>query len=192
MRYRALVLICLLCGLNACIRKSAPMAVPSAAPSDNSYLDLTAGSRLRILVPLLKPGDSQVTTGTQEASGNTLVLTASNLIGYQTSYYFVEGHSPGQVRLRFIAAQVTRDGKTEPVPAEPRLPFALPTKAQHVRLIYYIRNSESDHNMAIAASKDMNTLVKFTKRLESSPEVCLKAADVFCSWVPAGVAVRPE
>ena len=145
-----------------------------------------------MLLPLLKDGESKLVTGSQRQNGGTIVLSAGNLVGYQTSYYFVEGRSKGRVRLRFIGAQVTLDGKAATLTTEPRLPFVLPQSAQHIRLIYYIRNSESDHNMAIAASSEMESLAAFTKRLENDPSVCGSPGPVFCSWVPAGVALRPE
>ena len=74
----------------------------------------------------------------------------------------------------------------------PTLPFALPLKAQHIRLIYLVRSSQSDHNMAITASKSLEALNGFTNRLKGSPDVCKLDGEVFCSWVPAGIAVRPE
>jgi hypothetical protein len=186
--------VSILCVTQSCAHRNNQVQTPQAAlPSDNSYMDLAAGGRIRVMVPLLKSGESKVVIGSQQQqNGNTIVLSAGNLVGYQMSYYFVEGRSQGRVRLRFIGAQTTRDGKTEALTTEPRLPFVLPAKAEHIRLIYYIRNSESDHNMAIASSRDMEALGAFTKRLEHDPSVCGSRGEVFCSWVPAGVALRPE
>lgn len=131
-------------------------------------------------------------TGAEEQSGNTIVLSAGNLIGYEVSYYSIETRGKGRVRLSFRSAELTKDGKTTPAESEPSLPFALPLKSEHIRLIYYIRNSQSDHNMAIAASRDQDGLNAFTERLKLDPSVCRTDKAVFCSWVPAGIAVRPE
>jgi hypothetical protein len=47
--------------------------------------------------------------------------------------------------------------------------------------------------MAIVAAKRLDTLNAFTKRLRENPSVCEgKEEEIFCSWVPAGIAVRPE
>lgn len=177
----------------ACVhRKIAAIPPPVNTSTDNSYLDLVAGTRLRLVVPLLKNGDSTVSMSAQKGADGAIVLSANNLVGYRTSFYFVEGHAKGEVRLRFIGAQTTRNGKTDADEKEPAVPFTLPSKAQHVRLIYYVRASPSDHNMAIAGSKDMNALIAFTERFETDPAVCGTDTRVFCSWVPPGVALRPE
>jgi hypothetical protein len=191
-RYR-LIPIAVLAVVSGCVRKIAQAPSPQTNLAvDNSYLDLEPGSRLGVVLPILKNGDTRIAVQSQQTTGNTIELSAGNLLGYERSVYFVEGRSHGQVRLRFIAAQMTRGGKTQDLSAEPALPFALPGQSQHVRLIYYIRASQSDHNMAIAGAKNMDALVAFTKRFEENPKVCGSVRDVFCSWVPPGVAVRPE
>ncbi len=55
-----------------------------------------------------------------------------------------------------------------------------------------VRNSQADHNIAIAASKDLPALKAFVERLKANPDICEQDTTVFCTWVPAGVAVRPE
>lgn len=185
--------IAVLFGLSGCMKKISQAPAPQTNLAvDNSYLDLVAGGKLRVVVPILKGGDTAVDASRAQTAGSTITLSAGNLLGYRVAYYFVEGRPHEQVRLRFIAAQITKDGKTDALPSEPALPFALPAKAQHIRLIYYIRASQSDHNMAIAGAKDLNVLAEFTKRFEANPGVCGSTPDVFCSWIPPGVAVRPE
>jgi hypothetical protein len=156
-------------------------------------MDLAPGGRLRILVPVLNSNGNgyRVVSDSEQSDGKTIVLSAANLAGYEVSYYFVEGRNDGRVRLKFTSAEITKDGKTAPE-AAPTLPFPLPLTAQHIRLIYLIRNSQSDHNMAIAASKSLDALNVFTNQLKSNPDVCRQDGRVFCSWVPAGIAVRPE
>ncbi len=121
-----------------------------------------------------------------------MVLSAANLIGYEVSYYTVAGRNAGRVRLKFRSAEITKDAKTMQETNAPPLPFALPAKAERVRLIYLVRSSQADHNMAIAASKDLAELNAFTDRVKMNPAVCERDATVFCTWVPAGIAVRPE
>ena len=77
-------------------------AVTTTLANDNSYLDLTPGGRLRILVPILKSGGYGVATGgAPQEEGNTVVLSAANLAGYEVSFYSIAGHADGRVRLRF-------------------------------------------------------------------------------------------
>ncbi len=167
--------------------------VPTAAtPSDNSYMDLKPGGTLRIIVPLLKSGGFLPAVGAQQSNGQTISLSAANLIGYEASCYVITGKSGGAVRLKFKSAEMSRDGRTVPEPNPPALPFKLPRRTAHIRLIYLVRVSQADHNMAIVASKDLDALNAFTSKLKQSPSICDEGRELFCAWVPAGVAVRPE
>jgi hypothetical protein len=142
-------------------------------------------------MPLLKSGGFRANLHTQEAKGSTITLTADDLIGYITYQYAVTGKN-GSVRLKFLSAQQTKEGRTLPVAPPPPLPFNLPWTPQHVRLVYLVRSSQADHNMAIIASKNRNSLDAFTTLLQKDPETCKATKATFCSWVPSGIAVRPE
>jgi hypothetical protein len=182
--------------VTGCSRKQ--VLVPTPAPanglakSDNSYFDLQPGSTVRIVLPVLKPGGATSSAVTQAVHGNTISVSAPNLIGYDTAHYAVKGKKDGPVILKITSAEETIAGKAAEMAVAPTLPFELPQKPEHVRLIYLVRVSQADHNMAIAAAKRMQTLEAFTKRLREDPTACTISRDVFCSWVPAGVAVRPE
>jgi len=157
---RAGFLLCLvLCA--ACSHK--PVAPPPPAPKDQSYLDLAPGSRLRILVPLSK--DS-----------------------YEFSYYSAQAQRNGRLRLQFVSAERSKDGQTVPLAAKPQLPFPLPRKPAYIRLVFLIRISESDHNMAIISAKTRPAVEALTARLKQHPNDC----NIGCVWVPQGVAVRPQ
>ena len=130
-----------------------------------------------------------------QVNGNTISLYADSLIGYEISYYAVVRRRGGAVKLKFASASSTANGKTIVEPKPPRLPFLLPRSAQHIRLVYLVvRSTQADHNMAILAAKHLYSLDAFTTRLKANPSVCTTGADddVSCSWVPAGIAVRPE
>jgi hypothetical protein len=144
------------------------------------------------VVPLLKEAGVPAATESGQQEGKTLLVSAANLAGYDVSYYSIDRASRGRVVLRFTAAEITRDGKSVQASQAPLLPFALPLTARHIRLIYLIRQSQSDHNMAITASNNLASLNAFTKRLEGHPDACRSDDETFCSWVPLGVAVRPE
>lgn len=180
----------LLCVLGACSRAriSAPA---SSAPASDSYVDLQAGSTLRIVIPLLKSGGFQAQLIPKENGGSGLSFSAADLLGITTSYYALVGKGT-DVGLRFISAEESRDGKSTPLKAAPPLPFELPRHTQHIRLVYLVRSSQADHNMAIAASRQLDALNAFSNRLQQDPSLCRSDDEIFCTWVPAGIAVRPE
>jgi hypothetical protein len=162
----------LLVALAGCSRK---VVHPPATPEpfvENAYLDLEAGSKLRIVLPLPK------------AEGA--------LPGFEIVHYDVTGHRHGRVRLQFLSAEVSNDGKTIPEPRPPALPFALPPKAAHIRLLYLQRLSQADHNMAVLAADRMEILEAATKRIRADPNSCHSDSKIICSWVPPHVALRPE
>jgi len=163
---------------SGCRERSLP--VPSAPPADNEYLDLTAGRRLSVVVPYLKAG------------GYIARADGSDLIGVQVSHFAVEGKAGGRVRLKFVSAETTRDGNKTVERQAPELPFALPKASRYIRLIYFVRSSRADHNMAIAASKSTAEMNEFTKRMHTDPRVCGAPGTVSCVWVPLGIAVRAE
>ena len=177
---------------NGCAHRATTARPNSDQLRNDSFLDLTPGGQLRIVMPVLKPGTSPVVTGQQRQEGSTIVLSASNLLGYSSSYYAVEGRGSGTVRLRFNSAEVTREGITRSQATPPDLPFALPQKAGHLRLIYLLRSSQADHNMAIVAVRKRELLQSFTEQVQADPSRCTSTKHIFCSWVPTGIAVRPE
>jgi hypothetical protein len=169
----------------------APQAV-NAPALDNSYTDLKGGCRLSILIPLTKSGTTRPTLTAQQNSASTISLSAADLTGYEVAYYAISGRRNGAVRLKFMSAEITREGKTLAELNPPTLPFVLPTGSEHIRLIYLVRASQADHNMAIIASKHLDALNTFTKELKEHPGSCARNDEVACSWVPGGIAVRQD
>ncbi len=155
-------------------------------------MDLVAGKGLSIIVPIRADGGYTVNPDSAREAGGTVTMRDSGLIGYQVSRYAINGGKDGRVSLKFMSAETSRNGKSSPEQKAPELPFALPRNRQHVRLIYFVRRSQVDHNMAIAASRDLIYLSAFTKRLIMDPNVCGRDAAVSCTWVPIGIAVRPQ
>jgi hypothetical protein len=144
------------------------------------------------LVPLVKAGEHNLGLSSAQSNGATVTISAANLIGYEVSHYSAEGGGDGKVHLTFVSAETTKDGQTVSDPVAPHLPFPLPKKTQFIRLIFLIRVSESDHNMAIVAAGTRNALEAFTTQVRQNPRVCQVTAGIFCVWVPEGIAVRPE
>jgi hypothetical protein len=182
------LLVCLGCSRH---KIHAPQAV-NAPALDNSYTDLKGGSRLSILIPLTKSGATRPSLSAQQNDGSTISLSAADLTGYEMAYYAISGRRNGAVRLKFISAEITKQGKTTAEANPPTLPFALPRGSEHIRLIYLVRASQADHNMAIIASKHLDALNTFTKELKQDPRICSRNDEVVCSWVPAGIAVRQD
>lgn len=163
----------------------------ASALRNDSYIDLKAGWTVRIVVPILKSGVFRPELLPQKTEGNTISFSATDLIGYTTSQYAVTGKE-GKVRLRFVSAEESREGNSAPLIHAPALPFELPRKTEHVRLVYLVRVSQTDHNMAIVAARRFEALSAFTNRLVDNPSVCHSDAQILCFWVPAGVAVRTD
>jgi hypothetical protein len=143
-------------------------------------------------VPLLKSKGTLPSVIGESQEEKTISVAAPDFVGYEVSYYAITGRSSGIVRLKFKSAEVSRNRKTVQEPNPPALPFKLPRGPADVRLVYLIRASRADHNMAILASKRLPALNAFTKQLKQSPTVCGQDKGVSCTWVPVGVAVRPE
>lgn len=188
----SLFLVSLLFVTAACSPKRiSSIASPALPANDKSYEDLVPGGRIRIIVPLgnkvdvIQQGSTDVVSGRAE-------ITVQGVVGFRTVYYRVVGTQKKKVKLEFESSYTSRDGTTVQDPERPELPFKLPSGSKHVRLVYMVRLSSADHNMAILASKYIGDLNAFTARFQDDPTVCDQRGEVQCAWVPAGVAVRPE
>jgi hypothetical protein len=181
------LLLPLLLLLPAC----APRPAARVAPPSREYQDLQAGQTLRVITPLLRSGSREldgpaVTQQGPDGHLEVTVDTKGNFLGYEEAIYAVE---PG-LRIRLERAESVIDGVRTPQPA-PRVPlFRLPRRSRHVRLVYLLRSSQADHNMAILAAPDPATLEQLTTALRASPASACPAPR--CTWVPAGIAVRPQ
>jgi len=113
-------------------------------------------------------------------------------VGYENDYYSVVKSGSG-VHVEFRAAEAVKDGKTSRQPRPLVALFSLPVQMGYVRLIYLVRVSDADHNMAIVGAEDPETLASLTRLVQTNPEEgCRREMHSDCWWVPAGIAVRPE
>jgi hypothetical protein len=175
-----------------CSHARVQVPAPGTLAKENDYVDLKPGTNLRIVVPVLKSGGYKPGDLAEHTENRTITVSSGDVIGYIISNYAVKGRRDGNVRLHFVSAETTMNGRTLPEVSAPALPFELPRGTEHVRLIYLVRVSQSDHNMAIVASKGLEALNAFTNRLRQDANACQTNQQVSCSWVPAGIAVRPE
>ena len=193
MSNRSLLLLLLLTVTN-CIRRPVSTAVPSEI-GQASYVDLQPGWRLRAIVPLWKSAASGSQAGEVVASSSLdhsmTVRASTDFAGYETQYYALR-RNHGGVRIRFDSATATRNGGafTEEHPTIEL--FRLPSNARYVRLVYLLRESQSDHNMAVVGANSRELLAAQTRLIEADAAACRVSPDSSCSWIPAGIAVRPE
>ncbi len=176
--------------LAGCSTHKAPVVAAAIQPIGPSYIDLQPGWRLRVVTPLLKSGGYRLKLGAQAADGNTVALSVGNdFLGYEVAYYAVKARTG----VAFVSAETNRDGQTTRQPEPVAHLFQLPRGVRHVRLIYLVRASQADHDMAIAAAKDMRDLEALTRRVEMDPAgACREGQGAFCAWIPAGIAVVPQ
>jgi hypothetical protein len=173
--------------ISAC-RRTAPLP---DSPS-NDYTDLRPGQTLSVTVPYLASGGYTLKPGSAQVRGSTITLAAGQSFGYQVTRFQVNSAANGQVHLRFKATATSRGGETTHSTHLPALPFPLPRKRAYIRLIYFTRNSQADHNMAIVASQNATDLNALTQRIKITPEACQTDRAISCVWVPPGIAVRQE
>jgi hypothetical protein len=177
-----------------CARKTARVpTAPAPLAADTSYLDLQAGWRLRVITPLLRSGGYLPKTVQEQTAGNTVTFSAGNdFLGYETAYYAVTKRKRAGVRITLSSVETTKDGTTTQQGTPMAHLFQLPHHSRYIRLLYLQRMSEADHNMAVLASNRMSDLQKLTGQVEANPSACVSNDSTFCSWIPAGIAVRPE
>jgi hypothetical protein len=176
--------------LAGCATHKAPVPAAAVQPIGRSYIDLQPGWRLRVVTPLLKSGGYRLKLGAQAADGSTVALSAGNdFLGYEVAYYAVKARNG----VEFVSAETTRDGQTAPQAEPVAHLFQLPHGVRYVRLIYLVRASQADHDMAVAAAKELRDLEALTRRVEMDPAgACREGQGAFCAWIPAGIAVVPQ
>lgn len=184
----ALVAALLTCA-SGCTRKVS--SVPSAPEVNNAYFDLTPGWLIRVVVPLVKNGSYRIVTNCRQESGES-VCSAPDLIGYQVLYYSAFPAGNGRVKLKPVTSGTNIGGQFTKAPVSIQLPFSIPTKSRLVRLVYLIRSSTADHDMALISARDRVALDNFTEQLERRPTACEQATKVECAWIPRGISFRPE
>lgn len=185
--------VLLFLSMMACGPRNTPVSLPSGELP--GYVDLQAGWRLRVIVPITKSGGVGSLAASVASADNTnqtvTVKTGSDFLGYETQYYSVRKQGRG-VRIRFDSATSTENGQTV-ARNEPAIDlFRLPPREKYVRLVYLRRASRADHNMAVIAANQIGKLESITGSIQRTPAACISSPQGFCSWIPAGIAVRPE
>ena len=187
---RAGVLLLPVCALAGCAARNVRQPVTALKPNGMSYIDLAPGWRLRVVTPILKSGGYVLQPSSETREGHTVTLSVGKEFqGYEVAYYTVKRRNG----LALASAEVTRDGTTSPQREPVAHLFELPRGVRYLRLIYLVRVSHADHDMAIAAARNMDDLAALTQRVESDPaHACRAEQEPFCAWIPKGIAVVPE
>jgi hypothetical protein len=183
--------------LNGCVHRIQINRETSPNPQRSEtkdYIDIQPGWRLTVVTPILKSGGYVLKSREKETSGNVITLdTATDFVGYEVAHYKVTGHNGGLVRVALTSAEVTRDGKTEPQARSIAPLFRQGRRSNYLRLIYLVRISQVDHNMAVVEAREIEDLEALTRRVQANPiGGCTVDRNSSCSWVPEGIAVRPE
>ena len=168
----------------------ATRAPRQALTPSREYEDLQVGHTIRVITPLLRSGGLQLAGQAVARQGpeqlDVTVDSKAEFLGYEEALYVVEAGL--RIRLR-SAVSVIAGGRTPQT--APRVPlFQLPRRTRSVRLLYLLRSSAVDHNMAILAAPDAAFLERLTAAVRTDPAAGCVAPH--CVWVPAGVAVRPQ
>jgi len=167
----------------------APVNQNSATALPPDYLDLQPGWKLEVITPVLRSGGFQLRPKAVQSSSSTVDLVGGpDFIGYESSYYVVRLRKAGEVSVEFRSAQMHKDGKTGRQ-ARPRvLLFSLPPGTKYVRLMYLLRLSQADHDMAVVSGSSVDDLEVRTNSVRNDPAHGCTAPN--CYWIPAGIAVR--
>ena len=191
---RLILYVGVLTHLTGCASRTARMAATPAGSANNDYLDIQAGWRLTAVTPILKSGGYVLKTPDKPTSSNGFTLSAgTDFVGYEVAHYDVKGQRGGPVRVEFNSAEVTKEGKTQPQPQSIAPLFQVARRRIYLRLIYLIRISQADHNMAVVAAPKTDALDAITRQIQTNPaEGCRVDRHASCVWIPDGIAVRAE
>ena len=181
-----------LAALIGCASRTAHTPIVHAQlPNNHDFIDLQAGWRLTVVTPITKSGKYVVQSREEPATGTLSV--GDDFLGYEVAHYAVDDQGEGRILVRFSSAEITKDGKVEPQPRPSIQLFQRIGQAKHVRLLYFLRASSADHDMAVLVANQLDALDVLTQQVQANPGTyCKESRRASCTWIPAGIAVRPE
>ena len=186
--------MCLTVLLASCANKAhAPVA--AAAPAvkwpvkSPDFVDLLPDWRVREITPIFASGGFVAKGGSEKQEGLTITISGSDFQGYETALYSLKPKPGGGVDAKLESVETNKAGQiTKEV--KPRvLLFQFPRRVRYIRLLYLLRVSTADHNMAMLGSNDVDQLNDLTKQVQSDSANCKALRRAYCSWVPQGIAV---
>jgi hypothetical protein len=201
---RSLTALLLAPALMGCAVRRGPSRDALNAAVARGFIDLQPGWRIKAFTPILKSGGYlPAFVEGQQPGPNVRLAVPADVVGYETSYYSVkrqgdqslQNHEATEqaVKVELASVLLTEDGKTSRR-AQPALAlFDLPDTTRFVRLLYLVRVSGADHDMAIVGAATPGALEELTTAIESNPaENCAIGGLGYCKWVPKGIGVQIE
>ena len=184
--------------LAGCAKKTPVVPVAAAVPTvrwpvkSPDFVDLLADSQVREITPIFTSG-GYVAKGIEKQEGLTISLSNTDFEGYETALYSLKPRPGGGVEPALASVETKKGDQVTPE-TKPRVPlFQYPRRVRYIRLLYLLRISNSDHNMAILASDDVDRLNELTKQVQGDPAGgCRNVRRSYCNWVPQGIAVTPN
>jgi hypothetical protein len=175
--------------LVAAVPPPAPVKYPVISPD---FVDLLPEWGIREVTPIF-PYAGFVARGLAQQEGTTITLAGSDIEGYEIALYRLKPQDNDFVDMEIESVETTKGDQVtkEEMPRAPL--FQYPGRVRYIRLLYLVRVSESDHNMAILASDDVDQLNALTKRAQADPDNgCKNELRAYCTWVPQGIAVQVQ
>lgn len=167
-----------------------PEPRPPEQPVTLDFVELRPGDTVVVVIPILRSGGYVLPSLKKPAiTGDGRIEAGPDFLGYEKDFYAVKGASNG-VRVHFRRGVVWRNGELQQVHA-PRVTLFGHMENSRVRLVFLKRVSEADHDMAIVSSGDLPSLNEITRQVTAQAD-CRSSRDGTCTWVPIGIAVRPE
>lgn len=174
-----------LLAIAGCVHKSAREPRNADILSRLEYVDLLAGEKVEVVVPILRSG-GYVVPSVRNSEGGT-IETGDDFRGYQRDYYRLARRADG-AQIRFQYAVVWEAGKTSRR-HQPRVDlFRDVANLPRLRLVFLTRLSKADHSMAIVAANDEAAIDALTRAVIDKAQ-CSDSSIGKCKWVPEGIAV---
>ncbi len=187
------LLMCLALASCAKQRRAPVPAALAAAPKwpvkSPEFIDLLPNWQVREITPIFTSGGF-VAKGVSIEKGNVLTISDTDFEGYETALYSLAPRPGGGVNPKLASVETNKNGQITKE-ANPRVMlFQFPRRVRYIRLLYLLRVSTADHNMAMLGSTDVDELNTLTKQVQSDPDKgCRNLRRAYCSWVPQGIAV---
>src|SRR4051812_29493077 len=150
----------------ACVHAGKPSQSQSrlSVSSQSEFMNLEPGTRITVVIPLLRSGGYVLPWMTVEGKGFGKTVPADDdFLGYEIAHYRVLARPEGGVRLRFDHADVRQGEKTHKTRTTKLPLFEAVTTERYVRIVFLVRESNSDHDMAVVAANDPVELDKITQ-----------------------------
>lgn len=152
------------------------------------FVDLLPDWRVREITPIFTSGGF-VAKGVEIQEGNTITISDRDFEGYETAMYSLKPKPGGGVDTKLESVETNKGGQVTKEIKPRVLLFQFPRRVRYIRLLYLLRVSTADHNMAILGSNDVDQLNELTKQVQSDSANCKALRRAYCSWVPQGIAV---